>query len=237
MSIVYRHLPFFRSLKHSDDSKIHLLDSEYTEDPLPPLYQRTLPSKLLWTFQVILFCASLFLFICSSNGLLTRSVPTGDFCTRKMEMPSPLHETIDDNLTPIRMEGRFWQENKYKGPPNPERDEAWDSLTNHGGQSPYSLCYYLRLTAITGGVMRISKDVLNSINASSHAAQFPVNMGGGYIASFEIVHQLHCIQFIREWTYRDYYQNKSVIFTDSEKTIRNHLGNLLMMAATRETGN
>ena len=81
------------------------------------------------------------------------------------------------------------------------------------------------LIAMIGGVMFISKNVLNSINASSHATQFPANMGGGYIASFEIVHQLHCIQFIREWTYRDYYQNKSVIFTDSEKTIRNRLAN------------
>lgn len=44
------------------------------------------------------------------------------------------------------------------------------------------------------------------------------------MASFEVTHQLHCIQLIREWTYRDHYRSKSIIFQGSEETVRIHLG-------------
>lgn len=78
-------------------------------------------------FQAFLY--SLTLYVLASK----KAPPSVARCNEIMEMPSPVHDVLNDELIPTRMNGHFWDENKYKGPPTPERDAAWDDLTNHGG--------------------------------------------------------------------------------------------------------
>ncbi|KAF2727300.1 hypothetical protein EJ04DRAFT_393047, partial [Polyplosphaeria fusca] len=146
------------------------------------------------------------LFITSITLFRLASTISSMRCLDVVEMPSPVHSILSDELTPMRIDGRFWEENEYKGPPSPERDAAWNALTNHGG-----------------GFFSISQETLQAANASEHSIELPDSIGGGYMASLEVTHQLHCVQLIREWSYRDYYRNKSIIFYDSDETLRIHL--------------
>ena len=71
--------------------------------------------------------------------------------------------------------------------------------------------------------------------------RLPEEYGGGFMATVEYVndgllrtsdndlwtrvnHQLHCVNLVRKATYFDYYQNRTVEFTDKSDTIRQHLG-------------
>ncbi len=44
------------------------------------------------------------------------------------------------------------------------------------------------------------------------------------MTDFEVIHQLHCLNFIRKATYYDYYKDKAVEFTDTPHTWRLHIG-------------
>ena len=83
-----------------------------------------------WFIQAMLFCLSASLLLTS---LTLKASPSVARCNKIMEMPSPVHDVLKDELIPTRINGHFSDENEYKGPPTPERDAAWDDLINHGG--------------------------------------------------------------------------------------------------------
>lgn len=74
-----------------------------------------------------------------------------------------------------KLEGDFDHQTVFKGRPRPDLDEAWDKISN-------------------GQVISIKEDVFLLLNKTPEgAAQLPAAQGGGYIASLEIFHQLHCL--------------------------------------------
>ena len=41
--------------------------------------------------------------------------------------------------------------------------------------------------------MSISEEVYEHLNASKHAVKVPQSLGGGRMAIFEMIHQVHCV--------------------------------------------
>ena len=41
--------------------------------------------------------------------------------------------------------------------------------------------------------MTISEDTFARLNASAHSVKVPENLGGGRLALFEFIHQIHCV--------------------------------------------
>ena len=41
--------------------------------------------------------------------------------------------------------------------------------------------------------MGISEQVYEQLNASKHAVKVPKHLGGGRMAIFEMIHQIHCV--------------------------------------------
>ena len=80
------------------------------------------------------------------------------------------------------------------------------------------------LTAV-GGVINISEETLHSVNASTeYSVKLAPEIGGGYMASVEVLHQLHCLNMLRQATYEDYYKDKAGPWEDTPQTLRYHLG-------------
>ena len=78
---------------------------------------------------------------------------------------------------------------------------------------------------MAGGVINISEETLHAVNASAPSSvKLAPEIGGGYMASVEALHQLHCLNMLRKATYEDYYQDKPGPWEDSPQTLRYHLG-------------
>ena len=78
-----------------------------------------------------------------------------------------------------------------------------------------------------GGVINISEETLQHVNASAaYSVKLAPEIGGGYMASVEVLHQLHCLNILRQATYEDYYKDKAEPWEDSPQTLRYHLGRL-----------
>ena len=76
-----------------------------------------------------------------------------------------------------------------------------------------------------GGVISISEENLLAANASlDYSVKLSPEIGGGYMAAVEVLHQLHCLNMLRQATYEDYYRDKAEPWTDSPQTLRYHLG-------------
>ncbi|KAM3068614.1 hypothetical protein ACMFMG_011138 [Clarireedia jacksonii] len=72
--------------------------------------------------------------------------------------------------------------NEFKGDPRPELDRAWhDVLKNNN--------------------IRLTKDELHNLNKSS----IELADGSGYFGQLNVYHHLHCLKFIREVFYSEYY--------------------------------
>ncbi|KAF2738045.1 hypothetical protein EJ04DRAFT_388833, partial [Polyplosphaeria fusca] len=87
-----------------------------------------------------------------------------------------------------RFNGSLYAGNKYRGAPNPGLDYEWDRFTDFG---------------VTADELHLSK---NDFSQSTAVELDPDNGGPGYMASLEMFHTLHCLNFLRKWTYIDYYR-------------------------------
>lgn len=74
------------------------------------------------------------------------------------------------------------KDNIFAGPPSPQLDIAWqNSLKNIN--------------------IRVSKTELET----AHQKSIELPEGGGYLSWLGAFHELHCLKFVRQWTYKDYY--------------------------------
>ena len=72
--------------------------------------------------------------------------------------------------------------------------------------------------------LSISRADLLRIGAPLDSVELPAELGGGYLASVEAIHQLHCLNLLREASYWDYYKTKATAWEDSPGTLRLHIG-------------
>jgi hypothetical protein len=74
---------------------------------------------------------------------------------------------------------------KFRGPPRPEQDAAWDKLLQYNN-------------------LRVQKEDLEKANITSvplHDDQ------GGYLVTLDVFHTLHCVNKVRKSYYSDYYHD------------------------------
>ncbi|GAP92147.1 putative tat pathway signal sequence [Rosellinia necatrix] len=127
----------------------------------------------------------------TSTGLLLSRIfkgPDEFACTRLLNPYSPAIEDGVVEYYDTNFENEFTHKTKYRGPPTPELEKAWDQLWNLGGfEVPVDGPG--RLGKSTEGLARVGKDESR-----------------GYVGMIEAFHQIHCLNLIRQYTWRDYYK-------------------------------
>ncbi|KAI8960875.1 hypothetical protein F5Y11DRAFT_349076 [Daldinia sp. FL1419] len=136
-------------------------------------------------------------------------------CAAKTSYYSPLLEEDSGAIEyeTHRFQGALEHQSIYKGTPNKALDAAWDELvhTNNSG---------------------VDGEVIDRIGKSRISVKYPESQGGKYNIGIEVFHHLHCLNIIRQYTYRDYYnrsENRPLSFTDSEPIIRSHIDHCIEM--------
>lgn len=71
--------------------------------------------------------------------------------------------------------------------------------------------------------MSISEDVFQHLNASKHAVKLPSSLGGGRLAVFETIHQIHCVQTLWQAAYPEYYTKQTEFKNSHPKDWYGHL--------------
>ena len=102
-----------------------------------------------------------------------------------------LREAVSGSYINVRFDGTFDRSSPYKGPPSPEVDALWHQLT--GCKLFFALLEDQFIDVPNVGVMSIPEQVYEHLNASKYAVKVPNNLGGGRMAIFEMIHQLHCV--------------------------------------------
>ncbi|KAI1170266.1 hypothetical protein F4777DRAFT_569819 [Nemania sp. FL0916] len=141
---------------------------------------------------LILASGSAVLFFISTIALIFALVlkkPTDHQCGVQTSIWSPANEAIEYEI--IEPQNPFAHKSPYRGPPTPELETAWDGLWLHGG-------------------IRFPEDKLSLINRTpdlgNNRTLKPWHDGkGGFHGQLEVYHQLHCLNLIRQYTWRDWY--------------------------------
>ncbi|KDR77533.1 hypothetical protein GALMADRAFT_209863 [Galerina marginata CBS 339.88] len=58
---------------------------------------------------------------------------------------------------------------------------------------------------------------------SPSKVKFTEEDGGGYLATLEFPHQLHCLDLLRKYTYHEYYEKSDPYFQERPEIFRAHL--------------
>ncbi|KAJ6783184.1 hypothetical protein PWT90_07875 [Aphanocladium album] len=122
-----------------------------------------------------------------------------EICTKRLFPFSPVPNSLLSVYTDTRWNGTLDFPSEYRGDPNPSVDAAWSRLDDIK-------------------VMSVTKDDVLKSGSDLDSVKVPEEYGGGYLASLEVTHQLHCLA-----TYWDYYQFRSVEFSDEPAMVRTHL--------------
>ncbi|KAH9947858.1 hypothetical protein B0H21DRAFT_691091, partial [Amylocystis lapponica] len=101
----------------------------------------------------------------------------------------------------------------YRGPPSPDIDAVWDKVTHD--------VYSTSITTDT--LLKVGKTVRPS------SVKFPEEKGGGYMALYEVSHQLHCLNLLRKYSYREYYAPITAAFFADPVFFRTHLDHCIEM--------
>ncbi|KAI1802302.1 hypothetical protein F4811DRAFT_554920 [Daldinia bambusicola] len=136
-------------------------------------------------------------------------------CAAKTSYYSPLLEEDSGAIEyeVRRFKGALEHTSIYKGAPNKELDAAWEALTHMNNSG-------------------VSGEVIDRIGKSRDAVKYPDSQGGQYDVGIEVFHHMHCLNIIRQYTYKEYYfraENRPMSFTDSEPVIRAHLDHCIEM--------
>ena len=69
----------------------------------------------------------------------------------------------------------------------------------------------------------ISASEMKKLKKPLTQIKWPEGKGGGYVAGLEVFHQLHCLNSLRQYSYPEYYNGSSAIFTYNPLQQRQHL--------------
>ncbi|EHA19807.1 hypothetical protein ASPNIDRAFT_142954, partial [Aspergillus niger ATCC 1015] len=89
----------------------------------------------------------------------------------------------------------------------PAIDAAWDDITYASGKSSSTRSFLLN----------------TRLTICSRWFGLADELGGGYMGSVEVLHQLHCLNMLRQASYEDYYKDKPGPWEDSPQILRHHL--------------
>ncbi|PCG89627.1 Protein of unknown function DUF3328 [Penicillium occitanis (nom. inval.)] len=156
--------------------------------------------------NVLLFLLSLFFFILSLLNLFvfSRGWVTDKRCAEHMAAASPVMEAVEYEWKTF--ENDFFHDSIYRGHPTVELEKAWDDLWNYGA-------------------FNVPKDMLPKLNKSTTGwREVPEEKGGGVAGLLEGFHQIHCLNLIRQYTYRDEWDYSALpSFDGSPQLVRHHV--------------
>ncbi|KAL2277824.1 hypothetical protein FJTKL_15115 [Diaporthe vaccinii] len=124
---------------------------------------------------------------------------------KKLSVWSPAFEAVE--YVDVQFQNSFFEESRYRGRPTPEIERAWFDLWNFGP-------------------VNIPVDKLGALNKSKDDdwQRTKPESGGGVIGSLEVFHQIHCLDFIRQYTYKDEYDYSTLpSFDGSPRLVREHV--------------
>ncbi|TGO78340.1 hypothetical protein BELL_0070g00250 [Botrytis elliptica] len=119
----------------------------------------------------------------SSEGLLeSNDNETLDYDIRPQneKQRTPAAEALE--YEKVFYNGTLFASSLYKGDPRPELDLAWHTLVKNNN-------------------LRISKGELDTLGRTA----LPLADGSGYYGQLNVYHHLHCLKFMREAFYAEYY--------------------------------
>ncbi|RDW82689.1 hypothetical protein BP6252_03801 [Coleophoma cylindrospora] len=153
-----------------------------------------------WIVHMVLLFIYTSIFIYFGNELsFTRS------CDKELSAWSPLLDIV--KYRTVEFKGSFDSKSEWKGPPSPEVDAAWKEIT---------------------GVETVSANIQEAqilkLQKSVDASKTP---DGDYLVGVEVVHQLHCLDMLRRWTYPEYYGNAGMF--RHKDLLRNHTDHCIDM--------
>ncbi|KAI0554325.1 hypothetical protein F4679DRAFT_597392 [Xylaria curta] len=113
--------------------------------------------------------------------------PSEPECTRLLNPYSPAIDADIVEYYETNFQNEFGGRSKYIGPPTPELEERWNDLWSRG-------------------TIELPLDGLSRLNKSSERLKHVHNDSKrGYLAILEVFHQLHCLNLVRQYTWKDYY--------------------------------
>lgn len=153
-----------------------------------------------WAAALTLLCVTALLV----SAAITRS-PNEAECMQKLSVWSPAFEAVE--YVDVQFQNGFFEQSKYRGRPTPEIEKAWFELWNFGP-------------------VNIPVDKLSVLNKSKDDdwQRTKPESGGGVIGSLEVFHQIHCLDLIRQYTYKDEYDYSNLpSFDGSPRLVREHV--------------
>ncbi|KAG0698829.1 hypothetical protein DFH29DRAFT_809852, partial [Suillus ampliporus] len=113
----------------------------------------------------------------------------------------------------IRFNGSLGAPSIYHGSPSPEIDAAWDRISLDARPVRMMLEQLLRTGEKPSPIM----------------ARYPDEYGGGYMATVEVIHQLHCIDMLRRVSWGDHHKSSGHDFDEPHEDFRVHLSHCIKM--------
>jgi len=157
---------------------------------------------LLSFLNGVILCVAIGALIVSLRALPLRNTVQ---CSARLSTFSPALEAVEYET--VKFNGTFRYPSIYRGTPTPELDAAWNRITKN--VQP----------------LQISRETLDKIGKADRPSlvRFKEEDGGGYMASVAAIHQLHCLNMLRKYTYNEYYKDKDEAFTVRPDIFRTHL--------------
>ncbi|KAG1740975.1 hypothetical protein EDB19DRAFT_1707136 [Suillus lakei] len=124
---------------------------------------------------------------------------------------SPANEAIE-SIGIVKFNGSFGATSIYRGAPSPEIDSTWDRISFNARPIRMTLEQLLR----TGE------------KPSPAMVRYPDEHGGGYMATIETTHQLHCVDLLRRASWGDHSYHHGG-HHETPEIFRNHLDHCIEM--------
>ncbi|KAI1435120.1 hypothetical protein GGR50DRAFT_703419 [Xylaria sp. CBS 124048] len=178
---------------HSDEEHRSFIDDKHHDEntasnTIPPGSNRI---RLSLLFSWIIAVANLGLFL---NQYLRHPNEfecarlLSSYCITSLISPlAPAMQTAAIEYYDTNFQNEFGGRSEYVGPPTPELEERWDALWSRG-----------TIEVPLDGPEKLNK----STEGLKHALKDPKR---GYEAVLEVFHHLHCLNQIRQYTWKEYY--------------------------------
>jgi len=196
---------YYSSLQQNDEECVEKLlpvecRDDYAGSSDQSRHKRKFWSKYwAWFTHGALVCSSTMLFVMLIQA---RSQPI------KFTVYSPANVAVEYNKEVTTFNGTFEMDSIYRGKPSPELDAAWSRV------------------GIDVPPTRLTLEELKKIGKtdSPSIVKFHEEDGGGYMASVEVFHQLHCLNLLRKNLHHEYYYKTDISFTSSkQETFKTHV--------------
>ncbi|KAK0124173.1 hypothetical protein ONS95_009155 [Cadophora gregata] len=197
-------------------SKYEPLPPEDGARPRHPTRAATFAKQsMLWITHAAFFLVSLTLLVASYS----RNNQSCSCAPAEPIIYSPAQPAVE--YITQQFHGALNHKSAYKGTPRKELDDAWDALSSG--------------SILPGPTLSISEEELHLIGKDFRAnatVKIPDEFGGGYFATLEVFHNLHCLNLVRMATYMEHYEKEHAF---GDHWLRNHVDHCIDMIRQRLT--